>query len=59
MSSLGKNNKGRSSQKVGLKKWNLEGRRKTKGQSSRTLPEQGGQLGSFEKGTSKEGNNEE
>ena len=35
------------------------GRRKIKGQLSRTPPEREGQLGFFKEGISKEGNNEE
>ena len=55
-----KNEKGESSQKVGLKKWNLEALEKEISKVSPLgSPERESQLGVFKEGTSKEGNSEE
>ena len=50
ISSLGKNDKRENSQKVGLKKWNLEALKKgkNKGQPSRNPLERESQLEAFE-----------
>ena len=57
---LKKNEKGESSQKVGLKKWNLEALEKEISKVSPLgSPERESQLGVFKEGTSKEGNSEE
>ena len=54
------NDKGKSNQKVGLKRWNLEALEKERSKVNPLGPsEQESQLGAFEEGTSKEGNSEE
>ena len=61
INSLGKNDKRESSQKVGLKKWNLEALEKERTKVSFLGSPQNGKVnkGLFEEGTSKEENNEE